>query len=83
MRVQNLKQLENSEYIDMYENYDFKGTPYYFSEFDEYTYLPEISQYSSITRFKIKDGEFFDFERLHDFGAPSKESIERKKEFKM
>jgi len=83
VRVQNLKQLENSEYIDMYENYDFKGTPYYFSEFDEYTYLPEISQYSSITRFKIKDGEFFDFERLHDFGAPSKESIERKKEFKM
>jgi len=79
VRTNDLNSLKNGEYIDMYKIYGFKGTPYYFSDFDGYTYLPEITEYSSITRFKIKDGEFFDFERLHDFGGPLIESIERKK----
>jgi hypothetical protein len=81
--TQDLNGLGNGKYIDIYEKYGFRGTPYYFSDFDGYTYLPEITEYSSITRFKIKDGEIFDFERIHDFGKPSVESIERKKMYRV
>jgi len=81
--TQDLNNLKNGKYIDIYKNYGFKGTPYYFSDFDGYTYLPEITEYSSITRFKIRDGIFLDFERIHDFGKPSIESIERKKLYKV
>jgi hypothetical protein len=79
--TQDLNDLKNGKYIDIYKKYGFKGTPYYFSNFDGYTYLTEITEYSSITRFKVKDGFFWDFERLHDFGEPSVESMERKKKY--
>jgi hypothetical protein len=81
--TQDLNDLNDGKCIDIYEKYGFRGTPYYFSDFDGYTYLTEITEYSGILRFKIKNGNFFDFERLHDFGKPSVESIERKNMYKV
>jgi len=81
--TQNLNGLVEGCYIDLYKKYNFMGTPYYFSDFDGFTYLPEITEYSSITRFKIRGCELYDFERVHDIGKESKESIERKMMYKV
>ena len=81
--VKDLNDLQSGKYIDIYEFYGFKGTPYYFSFFDGYTYLTEITEYSSIIRFKIIEGKFYNFERIHDFGKPTQESIDRKDAYKV
>lgn len=81
VRVRNLNDLRNSVYEDLYEQLGLKGTPYYFEKIGDYIYLPEITEYSSILRFKVKDNEIHFFERLHDFGLPTGESIKRKSEY--
>jgi len=81
--VKDLNDLQNEKYTDIYDFLGFKGTPYYFSNFDGYIYLTEITEYSSIIRFKIVDGKFYDFERIHDFGIPEQESIDRKSVYKV
>ncbi|MEC1639156.1 hypothetical protein P9E76_11895 [Schinkia azotoformans] len=80
IRTKDLNSLKEGLYEDLFDKYNLKGTPYYFEVIGEYIYLPEITEYSSILRFKIKNNEIIDFERLHDFGVPIKESQERKSE---
>jgi len=47
----------------------------------DYYYLTEITEYSSILRFKAENDEIKNFERLHDFGLPTEESEKRKSQF--
>lgn len=81
VRTRNLNNLKLGEYEDLYTKYGFKGTPYYFEKIGEYIYLPEITEYSSILRFKVNDDTIDNFERLHDSGLPTEDSINRKGEF--
>lgn len=81
IRTKNLEGLKDGMYEDLFAKYEFKGTPYYFQEIGDYIYLPEITEHSSISRFKVKNNEIYDFERLHDFGVPTEESEKRRSEF--
>jgi len=81
IRTDNLDKLKDGLYEDLYAASGLKGTPYFFEKIEDLYYLTEITQYSSILRFKIADDEIVDFERWHDYGAPTEESENRKSQF--
>src|SRR5690606_15712977 len=73
IRTNDLSGLKEGMYEDLYSQLDLKGTPYYFEKIDDFIYMPEITEHSSLIRFKVEDDKIVNFERIHDFGLPSKE----------
>jgi hypothetical protein len=66
---------------DIYQEVDFKGTPYYFSKIDSDIFIPEITEYSRIRKFSINvnNGDLVEKEIINDSGVPDQKSIDRKK----
>ncbi len=75
VRTDDLSTLKDGVYEDLYTDLGLKGTPYFFNKIGDYFYFTEITEHSSILRFTIdKKNEIQNFERLHDYGLPTKES---------
>lgn len=55
---------------NVHEKFGFKGTPYYFSMIDGELFIPEIGDYSRISRWSF-DGELKLEQIYFDFGAPT------------
>jgi hypothetical protein len=82
VRVKDLANFGKGEYEDLSTVIGYQGTPYFFNEINDRIFLPEITEYSSILSFKIKNNQITDIKKFYDFGAPTLDSIMRKKEFK-
>ena len=69
--------IQTGKYEDLYDITDMKGTPYYLQVFDGRVFLPEITEYSRIRSFLIKNNSISDLKTLFDFGPPQPEDIKR------
>ena len=74
LRSKSLIDLEAGRFENIYQALGLKGTPYYMSEFDGYTWIPEITEYSGIKKIKLTDLAASSFV---DFGPPTTESLLR------
>lgn len=80
-RVKNLADLASPDlWQDLYELFDFKGTPYYITHFDGRYFITEIDQASGVKSFCEKDGDIYDIRTHFFFDGHTPESEARKKE---
>lgn len=72
VRARSLKELDAAEFEDVYDPFDFQGTPYYIARFDGRYFVPQISPYSGLKSFvHDKDGNITDIQTHFDFGPPN------------
>lgn len=79
IRVKELEDISKGEYEEIYNEFNFKGTPYYISQFDDAYYITEIDNASGIKSFEIQDNNIINIKTWFNFEDTLNESIERKK----
>lgn len=78
-RTKSLQNLRNISLLeDLYDELSFRGTPYYFSVFQDMILIPEIIEYSGIRRFSLAGDAILGHMPLIDSGTPSEESLQRR-----
>ncbi|OOM78986.1 hypothetical protein CLPUN_17130 [Clostridium puniceum] len=78
VRIKDLKDLESNKYENLYDKFDFKGTPYYISSFDNKYFIAEIDASSGIKSFEVNNNEISNIQTLYYFEGHSNSSEERK-----
>ncbi|MBW7476115.1 hypothetical protein K0T92_15320 [Paenibacillus oenotherae] len=78
IRLKELSRFDSAENI--YDELQFKGTPYYFSTFDNKFYVTEIDSHSGIKSFTIQNGSISDVETINDSGPADDLVLQRKSE---
>lgn len=81
VRTRDLADLAKGEFENLQDELGFQGTPYYLFEHENRLWVPQITQYSGLLSFLLKDGQITDRQVLFDFGAPTNEDKARFQEF--
>lgn len=78
IRTKDLATLKDTIYENLYEQFNFKGTPYYISFFNNKYYITEIDASSGIKSFNVSNNHITDIKTLYYFKGHSASSYDRK-----
>ena len=81
VRVENLKDLANNDYEDLYKLMDFEGVPYYITHFDDKHFVTEIDICSGVKSFVTNGKYITSIETHYFFEGRTKESELRKQRY--
>lgn len=78
VRVKDLNDLKNYNYENLYNEFGFKGTPYYISKFDNKYFITEIDQSSGIKSFEVNNNNISNIKTYYYYEGHTDASQHRK-----
>lgn len=79
IRTQNLSELINENYEDLYNLFGFEGAPYYISKFDNKYFVTEVDMTSSIKSFEVNNNQISNIKTYYYTKGNTIQSEQRKK----
>lgn len=79
IRIENLSDLSNGNYEDLYNLFGFEGAPYYISKINSKYFITEVDMVSSIKSFEVTNNQISNIETYYYTKGHANQSEQRKK----